>query len=164
MKKKLILSFLSIGFLLASCQDNVSSSNVENSTSSNSTTSESVSESSSSFSTSIDENVSNVKFIVKTINVDLNGTNKLQWKIYPNTAKNKNVSFEVEDKTIASVDNEGTIKGLKVGSTIVTITTEEGNFKDIATINVIAQQAETIKLKVPEGTLVKSWTKTTIII
>lgn len=154
MKKKLILSFLSIGFLLASCQDNVSSSNVENSTSSNSTTSESVSESSSSFSTSIDENVSNVKFIVKTINVDLNGTNKLQWKIYPNTAKNKNVSFEVEDKTIASVDNEGTIKGLKVGSTIVTITTEEGNFKDIATINVIAQQAESIKLKVPEGTLV----------
>lgn len=154
MKKKLILSFLSIGFLLASCQDNVSSSNVENSTSSNSTTSESVSESSSSFSTSIDENVSNVKFIVKTINVDLNGTNKLQWKIYPNTAKNKNVSFEVEDKTIASVDNEGTIKGLKVGSTTVTITTEEGNFKDIATINVIAQQAESIKLKVPEGTLV----------
>lgn len=154
MKKKLILSFLSIGFLLASCQDNVSSSNVENSTSSNSTTSESVSESSSSFSTSIDENVSNVKFIVKTINVDLNGTNKLQWKIYPNTAKNKNVSFEVEDETIASIDNEGTIKGLKVGSTTVTITTEEGNFKDTATINVIAQQAESIKLKVPEGTLI----------
>lgn len=156
MKKK-VLCLLSIGFLLASCQDNVSISSSDESNTSSLETSSSLTsnEDSSSDTSSVeDKSVTNVKFIVKTVDVDLNGTEKLQWKIYPSNAENTNVKFVVENETIATVNNEGVVSGLKVGTTIVTIITEDGNFQDTATINVIAQQAEGIKLIVPEGTLI----------
>lgn len=132
----------------SSSEDFISSS--ENSNFSSESSSESIIESSSS----VDKvEVTNVKFIVKTINVNLKETATLQWKIYPNNAGNTNVTFKVEDETIATVDQNGLVSGLSVGTTKVTIVTEDGNFTDDATINVIGQQATSIKLIVPEDTL-----------
>ncbi len=161
------LALLSAIFVLASCgesnsssSENVSSaeSSVKESSSSSSSKETSSEESSSSEqsssenSSSVDETkVTNIKFVIKTVDVDLNGTAQLQWKIYPSTAINKDVTFEVEDSNIASVSSDGLVNGLSLGSTIVTIKTVDGSFSDTATINVIGKQAESIKLILPEG-------------
>lgn len=168
MKKKMIMAPIAMVLLLASCQGNTSSSEAETSSSleeSSSQITESLSseESSSSedlsskSSSPVDESkVANVKFIVKTVNVDLNSTAQLQWKIYPSTAKNTNVSFSVADTSVATVSSDGVVSGLSVGQTTVMIKTEDGDFTDTATINVIGQQATGIKLVLPEGTLQES--------
>ena len=165
MKKRVgAIAILSAMFVLASCEDNnssipVSSKNEESS--SQIISSESSSESSSNEeisssepSSSIDDSkVTNIKFIIKTVNVNLNENAQLQWKIYPSTAKVKDVVFSIEDEDVASVSSNGIITGLKVGTTTVTIITLDGNFSDTATINVVGQQATGIKLIVPDNTI-----------
>ena len=117
---------------------------------------ESVEESSSKESSSSKEDpskVTGVKFIVKTLNVELNGDSQLQWKVYPKEALNTNVRFEIADSTIATVSATGLVHGLKEGETTVTIITEEGAFQDTAAIHVLGRQAAGIHLIVPEDTL-----------
>lgn len=155
MKKIRKLYIFTLAFLISGCQT-VNSSSVSNSqlSSSNSSfSSTSISSSSISSSESQSKNVTEIRFVKKTINVDLNGSAQLSWKIMPSDATNKKVSFSIEDNTTASVDENGLVIGKKVGSTKVTITTDDGKLQDTATINVIGQQATNIKLIVPEGTL-----------
>ena len=154
MKKMRKLYILALAFLISGCQTvNSSSNSLPNSNSSSSPSVSSVSSSSSSSSANENKKVTEIRFIKKTINVDLNGTAQLSWKIMPSDASNKKVSFMIKDDTIALVDENGLITGKKVGSTTVTIITEDGNLQDTATINVIGQQATGIKIIVPEGTL-----------
>ncbi len=169
MKKRIgMISVLSAMFILASCgevnsspefssiEESSSSEVVSSESSSSSSESSSIEESSSSSesSSSVDTSkVTNVKFVIKTVNVDLNGTAELQWKIYPSTAENKDVTFNIEDETVASVTPEGIVSGLKVGTTTVTVTTLDGNFSDTATINVVGEQATGIKLIVPDDAI-----------
>ena len=161
------LALLSAIFVLSSCGEETissseNSSNTESSLKEESSSKESSkeeivssSEESSSkeeISSSVDEGkVTGIKFVIKTINVDLNKTAQLEWKIYPSTAINKEVVFSVEDSSIASVSKEGEVTALALGSTIVTVTTLDGSFSDTATINVLGKQAEGIKLILPSG-------------
>ena len=161
------LALLSAIFVLSSCGEKTissseNSSNTESSLKEESSSKESSkeeivssSEESSSkeeISSSVDEGkVTGIKFVIKTINVDLNKTAQLEWKIYPSTAINKEVVFSVEDSSIASVSKEGEVTALALGSTIVTVTTLDGSFSDTATINVLGKQAEGIKLILPSG-------------
>ena len=156
MKKRTKIYIMTLTFLISGCQTTNSSINSLSNSSNNVSSSSSISSSSSSSSvtsSSEEKNVTEIRFIRKTINVDLNGTAQLSWKIMPSDATNKKVSFSVEDDTIASVDENGLLTGKKVGSTKVTITTDDGKLQDTATINVIGQQATGIKLIVPQGTL-----------
>lgn len=161
------LALLSAIFVLSSCGEKTissseNSSNAESSLKEESSSKESSkeeivssSEESSSkeeISSSVDEGkVTGIKFVIKTINVDLNKTAQLEWKIYPSTAINKEVVFSVADSSIASVSKEGEVTALALGSTIVTVTTLDGSFSDTATINVLGKQAEGIKLILPSG-------------
>lgn len=166
MKKKQLLVVSILSLLGASCVNSNPTSSLEmpspdsslqNSEHSDvSSEKESVEESSSMEESSSQEDltkVTGVKFVIKTVNVDLNGDSQLQWKIYPKEALNTNVRFEIEDSTIASVSATGLVHGLKEGETIITITTEDGAFKDTATIHVVGTQATGIHLIVPEATL-----------
>lgn len=178
-KRTKALTVLFAIFILASCGENNSSSSegvssnssYENSSSevisseesSESISSEPISSESSSLSeessssessSSTDESkVTNIKFVIKTINVNVNETNQLEWKIYPSTATNKEVAFKIQDETIASVSSTGLVTGLAVGTTTVTITTLDGSFSDTATINVVGEQATGIKLILPENVI-----------
>lgn len=166
MKKKQLLVVSVLSLLGASCVNSNPTSSLkasssffssQNSEHSNvSSEKESMEESSSIEESSSQKDltkVTGVKFIIKTVNVDLNGDSQLQWKIYPKEALNTSVRFEMEDSTIASVSATGLVHGLKEGETIVTIITEDGAFKDTATIHVVGTQATGIHLIVPETTL-----------
>ena len=117
--------------------------------------SSSISESSSSSSSSDDGviHLTNLRFIKKTIDLQVSEETQLTWKYYPSDASIKDVSFKVSDETICTVSDEGVVKGLKIGTTTVTITSLDGNFQDTATINVNGASAESIQLVVPEDTL-----------
>lgn len=164
------VSLLALSLLFVACQNTPSSSDSNsNNTSINSTLSTSSEEQSSSFSsssssissssssqvtTSIDETkVTNVKFIIKTINLKVNEKQMLEWKIYPSTAVNKNVTFNVEDESICAVSESGELEAKSIGSTKITITTVDGGFIDDATVNVVGNEATSLKLIVPEDTL-----------
>lgn len=180
-RKVIIISVLSI-FALAGCKSpNNPSSEVSDSSSpilSTSTASSDASETSTlvSFETSTSESCSvnstsevttsstsssddgithltNLRFILKTIDLHVNQEAQLTWKYYPSDASIKDVSFEVSDDTICTVNSDGVVKGLKLGTTTVTITAKDGNFKDTATINVKGKDADSIQLVVPEDTL-----------
>lgn len=166
MKKKQLLVVSILSLLGASCVNSNPTSSLEVSSpdsspqnsehSDVSSEKESMEESSSIEESSSQEDltkVTGVKFVIKTVNVDLNGDGQLQWKIYPKEALNTSVRFEIEDSTIASVSATGLVHGLKEGETIVTIITEDGAFQDTATIHVVGTQATGIHLIVPEGTL-----------
>ena len=56
--------------------------------------------------------------------------------LLPNNASNRNVTWTIENPTIATV-NQGSIIGLVVGQTFVTATTEDGGFTATAVVDVV---------------------------
>ena len=55
----------------------------------------------------------------------------------PSTAQLLDIKYSTRDTNIATVDSSGRIKGVKVGSTIVTITANEGKVQTTATVKVV---------------------------
>lgn len=83
-----------------------------------------------------------VEQIVAPDSLDIRGlgpdaSQKINASVLPANAKNQALSFQVEDSTIASVDGStGTVTGLKVGKTTVTISSSNGKTKTVV-INVL---------------------------
>lgn len=67
----------------------------------------------------------------------------------PSNATNKIVTWSSSDKTVATVDNAGKVTGKKIGSAIITVTSQEGNKKASCTVTVVNQSTkpETSALK-----------------
>ena len=63
--------------------------------------------------------------------VDFNAT------VLPVTATNKNVTWSVDDESIITVDENGTVTGLAEGVATVIVTTEDGGFTAAATVTVL---------------------------
>lgn len=59
----------------------------------------------------------------------------------PSTAQLLDIKYSIRDTNIATVDSSGRIKGVKVGSTIVTITANEGKVQTTATVKVVANSS-----------------------
>ena len=53
---------------------------------------------------------------------------QIAYSIYPSDATNKMVKFEIDDLSIATVDNLGLVTFKKAGTVKVTVTSEDGNF------------------------------------
>ena len=146
MKKNIIFLTL-FSLLLIGCNESSSSSSYSSSfqsssshpdlTSSSLGSSSSSSSSSQSSSSTDNSKVTGVKFIKKTVRLSPNQTHLLTYKVYPSEAENKNVSFNVKDESVATVDQNGLVTALKIGSTEITIKTEEGNFQDTMTLEVV---------------------------
>lgn len=66
------------------------------------------------------------------------GTLKLEPVFSPSDATNKNVSYESDDTSIATVDEDGLVTAISVGTATVTVTTAEGGFTDTSTIEVLS--------------------------
>lgn len=79
---------------------------------------------------------------------DLNvgDTIKLQATISPSNAENKNVNWTTSDSSIATVDNNGNVKGLKNGVVTITATTQDQGKTAICTINVLSGKVTGITL------------------
>jgi uncharacterized protein YjdB len=69
--------------------------------------------------------------IVEESKVILLGSEEmLQYAVTPATAANKNVTWISSKPEVAEVSSFGDVKGLKEGSAVITVTTEEGGFTD----------------------------------
>ncbi len=73
--------------------------------------------------------VSGVSVDKTTIGLMVGEKVKLVATVTPDDATNKNVSYESDDNNIATVTQDGEISAIGEGSTIVWVTTEDGQFK-----------------------------------
>ena len=62
---------------------------------------------------------------------------KLTATVLPENATNKNVIYSADDESILSVDQNGKVTGLSLGTATVTVTTEDGGFSASAEITVM---------------------------
>ena len=56
--------------------------------------------------------------------------------VYPERATNKELTWSSSDSNVATVSQEGEVKALAYGSTVITVTTKDGGFTDTCTIDV----------------------------
>ena len=68
-------------------------------------------------------------------------------------AENKSVTWSSSDESVASVDENGTITTLKIGSTDITVTTVEGGFTAVCKLTVVAPDISGIAIDVEEATV-----------
>lgn len=66
-------------------------------------------------------NPSSVKFNDSIINIMVNETQKLNYTVLPKGAKDYTVNFENSNNTVLRVNKDGTIKGLSMGTSTVTV-------------------------------------------
>lgn len=83
----------------------------------------------------------------KTKTVELGKTLTLTPTFNPSNATNKIVTWTSSDETVATVDNAGKITPKKVGSTIITVTSQDGNKKATCTVTVTSSSNEKIDTK-----------------
>ncbi|MCT4601267.1 MAG: Ig-like domain-containing protein, partial [Marinifilaceae bacterium] len=80
------------------------------------------------FSVSIDE---------ITYKVPLNETKQITYSINPSDADNKEVKWTSSNPEIASIDEKGLVKAIKVGKTTITLTSVDGEKKNTCTVKVV---------------------------
>lgn len=73
-----------------------------------------------------------------TEKVELGKTLKLTPTFNPEKATNKIVTWNSSDESVATVDNNGTVTPKKIGSTIITVVSKDGNKKATCTVTVVA--------------------------
>ena len=73
--------------------------------------------------------VKSIRFDKKTYKVKRGKNIILKTIITPKNASNKELSFESDDKKIATVDKNGKVKGLKKGTVTITVRTKDGKKK-----------------------------------
>ncbi|MBR3307129.1 MAG: Ig-like domain-containing protein [Lachnospiraceae bacterium] len=69
--------------------------------------------------------VKSVELDKSSANLEKNETLQLGWKVLPENADNKNVSFESEDTYVATVSKTGLVKAVGAGSTKVIVRSED---------------------------------------
>ena len=75
----------------------------------------------------------------KTQTVELGTTLKLSPTFNPSNATNKIVTWSSSDESVATVDNAGKITPKKLGSTIITVTSQDGKKKATCTVTVTSK-------------------------
>ncbi len=89
--------------------------------------------------------VSGVSLDVKTLSLNKGDTRKLTAKVLPENANNKNVSFKSSKSEVATVSEDGTVTAIAKGDTVITVTTEDGQFTD--TCAVVVTDTDTDKIE-----------------
>lgn len=70
------------------------------------------------------------------VSIEVNDIVELEAIILPENATNKTVLWSSQDNSIAKIDQNGVITGIKAGNTTVTASTEDGNFSASCEIEV----------------------------
>lgn len=74
----------------------------------------------------------------ETASVELGKTITLTPTFNPSGATNKIVTWKSSDETVATIDNNGKVTPIKVGSTVITVTSQDGNKTATCTVTVTA--------------------------
>ena len=80
--------------------------------------------------------VTGVTIAPKTASIDVGATTQLNSTVTPSTATNKSVAYASSDEAVATVSNDGTVTGVAEGEATITVTTQDGNKSDTATVTV----------------------------
>ncbi len=91
-------------------------------------------------------NVSGVKLDKETLTLKRGETGKLTATVEPADAEDKSVTWTSSDKTVATVDAEGNITTLKIGTADITATTVDGGFTAVCKVTVEAPNVSGITL------------------
>lgn len=84
--------------------------------------------------------VTGVSLNTTTTEITMGDTMQLNSTILPANATNKNMTWSVGNGSIATVDNTGKITGISVGTTTVTVKTEDGSKTATCTVTVKSNQ------------------------
>lgn len=91
--------------------------------------------------------------VLEQLDIPVNGTGTVAYRVLPENAYNKNVSFESADAGIAAVNANGVVTGVSAGETTITVTTEDGGFTGACTINVYNQAVTGVTIEPSEAEL-----------
>ncbi len=80
--------------------------------------------------------VTGVEISPKNKTIDIGESFQLDINILPSNATNKEYIVVADDETIVDVTDEGLVTGLQVGTTEITVLTDDGMFEDTMTITV----------------------------
>jgi hypothetical protein len=80
--------------------------------------------------------VTGVELDKTSITVSVDSTTRLKATVKPADAANKKVEWTTSNKEIATVDDDGLVKGIKAGKATVTVTTEDGEKTATCSVNV----------------------------
>ena len=82
--------------------------------------------------------VNGVSLNYNELELSVGGSEDLIAKVLPTNATNKEVIWSTTDEEVASVDENGKITALKVGETMIIVTTVDGGYKDYCIVKVTA--------------------------
>ncbi len=133
MKKKILLTVSIISLLLVGCGTN------------NSNNDSVVGFSSESSLTNIA--VTSVSFDSNSVELDVDETTTLTYKVFPENATNKNVIFVSDNNDIVEIQQNGVIKAKSKGIAHITITTEDGNKTDTCSVQVYGDNLNKTRLR-----------------
>lgn len=80
--------------------------------------------------------VSGVEIGIERQTMALSDRLTLTATVLPEEAANKNVSWKSSDPAVAEIDGEGNVTPVKLGTTILTVTTAEGGYTDVCELSV----------------------------
>ena len=78
--------------------------------------------------------VESVSFPYDSIEINVGETQKLEAKLEPYVAINKNVTYESSNTSVATIDENGLLMAVSEGETTITVTTEDGGFTDTCVV------------------------------
>ena len=82
--------------------------------------------------------VNGVSLNYSELELNVGDSEDLIAKVLPTNATNKEVIWSTTDEEVANVNDNGKVTALKVGETMITVTTVDGGYKDFCIIKVIA--------------------------
>jgi len=99
--------------------------------------------------------VSGVTLYKESTSLYVGASEIIKYTISPDSAANKNVTWDSNNESVATVDSSGMVTAVSAGSATITITTESGSHTDTCTVSVGTLTPvtvdETIKVKLSIG-------------
>ena len=91
--------------------------------------------------------VESVSLDKTTAELTVGETLKLEATVSPSEAANKSVTWSSSDASVATVDANGNVKGVKAGTATITVTTADGGHTATCVVTVKEKPAETVPAK-----------------
>ena len=104
--------------------------------------------------------VTKVTLDKKSASIEIGKTVNLKATISPSTATNKAVTWKSSNNKIATVSSKGTVKGVKKGTAIITVTTKDGGKTATCKVTVKPVAVKSVKLNKKTASVKKGKTIT----
>ena len=87
--------------------------------------------------------MSGVSLNVDSLALEIGETDTLEATVEPSNATDKSVTWSSSNLSVATVDSNGEVQGVSVGTADITVTTDDGGYSAICDVNVYAPSSTT---------------------